>query len=185
MKTRLRAAVLSAVAVVAAGLISTTTAAPAQAAEGKTCMDPIISGTIQRVVGESSTPLKPIYAEFQQSGYIEAACPAYPVDYRYKVTFTYGGRTVAAYNSELKPVYGFESGGWRQVATRIVFPTLRLNWDGYRNVNLQVTSGSKSVFSSTWCRSDEQSYDSTILVDSWAGYDTRTGTPRARVIACP
>jgi hypothetical protein len=50
MKTRLRAAALSAIAVVAAGLFNVTTASPAPAAEGETCMDPIIRGSIFKPV---------------------------------------------------------------------------------------------------------------------------------------
>ena len=75
MNMRLRAAVLSAVAVVTAGLLNVTGAAPASAAEGETCKDPIITGTISRVVGESARPLKPVYAEFKQEGYTDANCP--------------------------------------------------------------------------------------------------------------
>ena len=101
------------------------------------------------------------------------------------MTFTYDGRTVAAYNTSLEPVYGYQSGRWTRTGTRIVFPTLRLSWDGYQTVKLAVTSGSKLASSSYWCRSNEETYDSTILTDSWGGYDTTTGVPRARINACP
>ena len=185
MNKRIRAAALSAIAVVAAGLLNFTTSSPANAAEGKTCMDPVITGSIARVVGESQTPWKPVYAEFTQSGYTNGFCPTFFTDYRYRVTFTYDGRTVAAYNTSLEPVYGYQSGRWTRTGTRIVFPTLRLSWDGYQTVKLAVTSGSKLASSSYWCRSNEETYDSTILTDSWGGYDTTTGVPRARINACP
>lgn len=185
MNTRLRAAVLSVVAVVAAALLNVTASAPARAAEGQTCKDPIISGSITKVIGDSPTIFKPIYAEFEQSGFTEATCPTTLTDYRYRVAFTYDGRTVSAYNTDLVPVYSFTSSGWVRSGTRIVFPTLRLSWAGYKNVNLAVTSGSKSALSSTWCRSNEDTYDSTILTDQWSGYNTLTGVPRARIIACP
>lgn len=185
MKTRLRAAVLSLVALVAIGVVNVSTAAPAGAAEGETCKDPVISGSITRVVGESATIFKPIYAEFAQSGFTKASCPSTFTDYRYKVSFAYDGRTVATYNSDLVPVYTYSSGGWVRTGTRIVFPTVRLSWGGYQDVTITVTSGSKSSFSSTWCRSDEQAYDSFISVESWGGYDTLTGVPRARIISCP
>lgn len=186
MRTRVRAAVLSAIAVVTAGLLNVTTATPAKAAEGDTCMDPIISGTISRVVGESTTMFKPVYAEFVQEGYTSATCPTNYTDYRYRVTFTYDGRTVSAYNTELEPVYDYRPGqGFVRVGTRIVFPTLRLSFAGYQTVDLAVTSGSKSRFSSTWCRSNEETYDSTIDASQWGGYETLTGVPRAKINACP
>lgn len=185
MNKRVRAAVLSAVAVVSAGLINITGAAPAQAAEGQTCKDPIISGTIKRVVGESQTMFKPVYAEFQQSGYTSANCPTYFTDYRYRVTFTYDGRNVSAYNTELEPVYGYQAGRLVRTGTRIVFPTLRLSFAGYKDVDLAVTSGSKASWSSVWCRSDEAIYDRHIFTQEWGGYDTLTGVPRGRTIACP
>lgn len=184
-RTRLRAAVLAAVAVVTAGLLNVTTPAPARAAEGDTCMDPIISGTISRVLGESATIFKPIYAEFKQSGFTSASCPTTFTDYRYRITFTYDGRTVSAYNTELQPVYTRTAGGFVRTGTKIVFPTLRLSFAGYKNATITVTSGSKSSFSSVWCRSNEETYDSQILTEQWSGYDTVTGVPRARINACP
>ena len=188
MNLRLRTAVMSAVAIVTAGLLNVTAASPARAAEGETCMDPIITGTIERVVTQNNYGLSTVWAEFNQTGHVDATCPTNFTDYRYKVTFTYDGRTVSSYHSDLVPVYDYRPGvGLVRTGTDITFPTLRLSWDGYRNVNLAVTSGSKSKFSSTWCRSNEETYDSSIPAIVWAngGYDTRTGTPRARVIACP
>lgn len=185
MKTRLRAVVLSVIALVATAVVNISSAGPVEAAEGKVCKDPVISGSITRVVGESSTFLKPVYAEFAQSGFTEASCPTTFTDYRYRISFAYDGRTVATYNSDLEPVYDLTPTGWVRSGTRIVFPTLRLSWAGYKTVTITVTSGSKSSFSSTWCRSEEESYDSTILVDSWSGYDTLSGVPRAKINACP
>ncbi len=185
MNKRLRAAVLSATAVVVGGLLSITTASPASAADGDTCMDPVITGTITRVVGESATMFKPIYAEFNQQGYTSANCPTAYTDYRYRVTFTYDGRTVSSYQSAIEPVYAYSPRGAVRSGTRIVFPTLRLSFAGYKDVTITVTSGSKSAFSSTWCRSNEDTYDSEILKEEWSGYDTLTGVPRARINACP
>ncbi len=187
MNLRLRTAALSAVAIVTAGLLNVTGAAPAQAAEGQTCKDPVITGTLKRVVGESATPFKPVYAEFTQTGRIDVSCPVPLTQNRYKVTFTYDGRTVSSYQSEILPLYRITPLGLVRDGTKIVFPTLRLSFAGYKDVNLTVTSGSKSVFSTVWCRSDEQAYDRYIFAEEWGpdGYNTLTGVPRARVIACP
>lgn len=185
MNTRLRAAALSVIAVVAAGLLNVTAASPARAAEGQTCKDPVITGTIKRVVGESSTIFKPVYAEFSQEGFTEATCPTTFTDYRYRVSFAYDGRTVASYQSSIEPVYSFTPYGAMRTGTRIVFPTLRMSFAGYKDVTITVTSGSKSALSSVWCRSNEDTYDSQIQVQEWGGYDTLTGTPRGRINACP
>jgi hypothetical protein len=187
MKTRLRAAALSAIAVVAAGLFNVTTASPAPAAEGETCMDPIIRGSISRVVGESATIFKPVYAEFKQSGYISAICPTPLTDYRYRVSYAYDGRTVATYHSDLQPIYSPTPSGWTRTGTKIVFPTLRLSFGGYEDVTMTVTAGFRSVYSSTWCRSNEEASEYLITVAEWTGYDTESvpGVPRSRINACP
>ena len=148
MNMRIRSVALSAIAIVTAGLLNITGAAPAQAAEGQTCKDPIITGTVKRVVGESATIFKPVYAEFSQTGYTDANCPTTFTDYRYKVTFTYDGRTVSSYQSAIEPVYTFTPRGAYRSGTKIVFPDLRLSWAGYKNATITVTSGSKSVFES-------------------------------------
>ena len=72
-----------------------------------------------------------------------------------------------------------------RVGTRIVFPDLRLSLGGYKDVDLTVTSGSKSVFSNVWCRSDEETYDRHIFTQEWGGYDTLTGVPRGRISPVP
>jgi hypothetical protein len=191
MNTRIRAAVLSAVAVVAAGLLNVTGAAPAQAlgGQGETCMDPYVRGTIQRVVGQNSFGFPTVYAEFKQTGYTEANCPAPYMQNRYKVTFAYDGRTVSTYQSEIEPVYRPTPTGFERAGTRIDFPTLRMTFGGYEDVQITVTSGSKSVFSSVWCRSDEVAYEKTINAEQWGadGYSTKflAGITYAKVNACP
>ena len=185
MNLRLRSAALSAIAVVTAGLISATGTAPAHAAEGETCKDPIITGTIERVVTQNSIGLSTVWAEFQQEGFTEAVCPPTFQNVRYRVSFKYDGRTVSSYNTSLEAVYSATPFGLMRTGTRIVFPDLRLSWAGYKAVDLTVTSGSKSVFSNVWCRSDEETYDRHIFTEEWGGYDTLTGVPRGKTIACP
>ncbi len=187
MNLRLRAAVLAATAAITAGLLNVTAAAPARAADGNTCMDPIIETSISRVVGESSTIFKPVYTEFKQSGYTSANCPTNFTDYRYRISYAYDGRTVATYNSDLQPVYAPTPSGWTRSGTRIVFPTLRLSFGGYKDVVMTVTAGSKSVFSSTWCRSNEETSDYLITTADWSDFSTETapGVPRGKINACP
>ena len=190
MNTRLRAAVLSAIAVVTAGLLNVTGAAPAQAlgGQGETCLDPYIHGTIERVVKPNTFGFPTVYAEFNQTGHTEANCPTPLMQYRYKVTFAYDGKIVSSYHSEIQPVYRYTPYGAVREGTTIVFPTLRLPFDGYKNVIITVTSGSKSVLSSVWCRSNELSYDRTITAEEWGadGYSTRyLSVPNAKVNACP
>lgn len=185
MNKRLRAAVLSAVAVVTAGLLNVTTASPANAADGATCMDPVITGTIHKDGFTDPNGITFNYAEFNQSGFTSAICPTTFTEYRYKVTYTYDGRTVSAYNTDLQPTYRRTAYGLERSGTRIVFPTLKLFYSGHKDVSLAVTSGSKSVYSSVWCRSNEETYDSVIPKEQWTDYDTEVGVPRARTIACP
>lgn len=185
MNLRLRTAALSAIAIATAGLLNVTGAAPARAAEGQTCKDPVITGTIERTTVTGGLGIPVVVAEFNQTGRTDANCPAPLTNNRYKVTFTYDGKTVSSYQSEIEPVYRPTPLGLVRDGTQINFPTLRLPFSGYKNVTITVTSGSKSVFSSVWCRSDEETYDDTILAAEWGGYDTLTGVPRGRVIACP
>jgi|GEM_PF-4407454 len=189
MLHRLRLALLTVVALVAAGLFSVTTTAPAaHAAEdltGTTCLDPHISGTFTKL----PQPRGALFtqAEFTATGFTSANCPTLFTDYRYKVAFTYNGQTVSSYHAAIKPIYNIN--GVRQ-GTRIEFPAQRVFFSGFTAVDLAFTGGSKSVFTSTWCRSNEQTWDYGWLWPSGShsfAYDTAPadGVPRARINACP
>ncbi len=185
MNKRVRAAVLSAVAALTAGLLNVTTAAPANAADGDTCMDPVVTGTIKKVSMTDPNGFTLNATEFNQTGFTSANCPTTFTEYRYKIMYTYDGRTVTAYNTDLQPSYTLTPSGLVRNGTRIIFPTLRMAYGGHKDVSLRVTSGSKSVFSNVWCRSNEEAYDSVIKKEQWADYDTVVGVPRSRINACP
>jgi hypothetical protein len=190
MTLRLRH-LLAALSATAAVLTTTVVAAtPASAADptGSTCMDPTFQGSIERGTRTSSMGIPIVVVKFNAVGYTSAICPTTFTQYRYRAAFTYDGRTTSAYQSSLEPVYSYSSSGWVRTGTRIVFPEQTLTYDGYGNVHLAVTSGSKSVFDSTWCRSNEETWDYDFI---WLGgtryFDTEQadGVPRSKVSACP
>jgi hypothetical protein len=186
MINRLRIALLSAVTLVAVGLCNVTMSTPAHAAgDGNTCMDPVITGTVEKasIVDQYGHTLN--FARFTQSGFTSANCPPPLVDYRYKVTYNYDGRTSSVYNTDLQPSYRLTPQGLVRNGTKIIFPSVLMSFSGYKDVAATVTSGSKSVLSNTWCRSNETAYDYVIKKEQWLDWQTIDGVPRGRINACP
>ncbi len=190
MIERLRQLLVALAATAAVASTTVVLAAPADASGGDTCMDPHLTGTFTK--GSHTTPngLTVAVVKFNAVGYTSANCPGTYVDYRYRAAFTYNGQTTSAYHSEIEPVYGYRSGAFVRMGTRIRFPEQRLNFTGYKDVVLAVTSGSKSAFTSTWCRSNEETSEYLLTwppSTTTVAFDTadREGVPRARVNACP
>ncbi len=189
MLRRLRL-VLPALATAIAVATTTFVAAPAHAdPTGATCMDPTIEGSFAKGTATSSFGLQISVVKFNAVGYTSANCPSAFTEYRYKAAFTYNGKTTSAYQSSIEPVYAYSAGGWQRTGTRILFPEQTLAFNGYKSVDLAVTSGSKSVFSSVWCRSNEDTWDyhfswlpATVHTFDTASVD---GVPRGKINSCP
>ena len=192
MLRRLRL-ILLALATTIAVVTTTFVAAPSAHADptGTTCMDPTIEGSIVKTTVTNSMGLQVVVVKFSAVGFTSANCPTSFTNYRYKAAFTYKGHTTSAYESSIEPAYGPSPSGMglTRVGTRIEFPDQTLSYQGPGPVNLAVTAGSKSVFSSTWCRSNEETWDYQlwVLPSQTFNYDTATvdGTPRGKINACP
>ncbi len=190
MTQRLRQLLLTLAISVGVALATVVVSPPAHAdPTGSSCMDPTIEGSFAKGSVTNSYGMTISVVKFNAVGFTSANCPTSWTDYRYKAAFTYNGSTTSAYHSSIEPVYGYRSGQLVRTGTRIEFPEQTLAFQGYKNVDLAVTAGSKSVFTSTWCRSNEETWDyhyvwlhSTVVTFDTAHSD---GTPRARVNACP
>ncbi len=190
MMRRLRLLLLALTATIALVASTFVVAAPASAdPTGSTCMDPTIEGTFARSTVTNSYGIPIQVVKFNAVGYTSANCPTTFTSYRYKAAFTYNGHTTSAYHSSIEPVYGYSHGGWGRTGTRIEFPEQTLAFNGYKSVDLAVTSGSKSVFSSVWCRSNEETWDYHFawLPANVQPFNTATadGVPRGKINACP
>lgn len=166
------------------------TAAPAHAdPTGSSCMDPTIDGSFTKDTVTNSLGLTVWVVKFNAVGYTDANCPTALTEYRYRAAFTYNGHTTSAYHSDLDPVYTYTPLGLTRTGTRIEFPEQTLPFAGFKSVDLAVTSGSKSRFSSVWCRSNEDTWDYhfTWLPSTTVTFDTAyvDGVPRGKVSACP
>ena len=190
MIQRLRHLILALTVSVGIAMAAVVVAPPANAdPTGSSCMDPTIEGTFSKGSVTNAYGLTISVVKFNAVGYTSADCPTTFTDYRYKAAFSYNGRTTSAYHSSIEPVYGYSSGAFVRVGTRIEFPEQTLAFQGYKDVDLAVTSGSKSKFTSTWCRSNEETWDyhyvwfpSTVVTFDTGESD---GTPRGRINACP
>ena len=115
MLSRLRLALLTVIALLAAGLFSVTATAPAAHADpATTCMNPSVSGTATKftVSGHS-------WLSITATGSTPASCPTFAASYRYEVRFDVpGSGDVTVASTSLEPTYNFLF----RTGTRINFP---------------------------------------------------------------